>query len=131
MCPLRPGQHSYVFIIPDGRGAQPCLVRHFANGQPRFVQHSSSPLLTSSVLEIVHSFSRGTQVVFPLMNVSTRYKKKEVFLMPDTQQEEGGVALACLLTGEDLEAQVRSFDRSWLRINRCRSLRTATPSSFQ
>jgi hypothetical protein len=25
--------------------------------------------------------------------------------MPDTQQEEGGVALACLLTGEDLAAR--------------------------
>ena len=25
--------------------------------------------------------------------------------MPDTQQEEGGVALACLLTGEDLTAR--------------------------
>src|SRR5690348_14827339 len=32
-------------------------------------------------------------------------KKKEVFFMPDTQQEAQAVPLACLLTGEDLVAR--------------------------
>jgi hypothetical protein len=32
-------------------------------------------------------------------------RKKEVFDMPDTQQEAEAVALACLLTGEDLAAR--------------------------
>jgi hypothetical protein len=44
-------------------------------------------------------------VVFPLMNVSIRYKQKEVFFMPETQQEAEAVPLACLLTGEDLAAR--------------------------
>ena len=44
-------------------------------------------------------------MVFLLMDMSTCYKEKEVFLMPDTQQEAEAVPLACLLTGEDLAAR--------------------------
>jgi hypothetical protein len=39
------------------------------------------------------------------MDVSICYKEKEVFLMPDMQQEAEAVPLACLLTGEDLAAR--------------------------
>jgi hypothetical protein len=45
------------------------------------------------------------QLVFLLMNVYIRSKKKEVFCMLDTQQEAEAVPLACLLTGEDLTAR--------------------------
>jgi hypothetical protein len=38
---------------------QPCLARNFPNRQLRFIQSGRSSPLTSSALEIVHSFLRG------------------------------------------------------------------------